>query len=90
MDEKTTVIKIDIMSIVKILLIFALGGCATMGSITQKDNYKFETTGLFIKPCQERTNLEQSNKNKKGGFFAKFAQNYFNRTIFVFYIFNHF
>ncbi|MDO8574911.1 MAG: hypothetical protein Q7R61_01405 [bacterium] len=60
-------------SIVAILLIFALGGCATMGSITQKNDYKFETTGLFVKQCKERVEFEQSNNNKKkGGFFTKF------------------
>jgi len=59
-------------SIIAVLLVFALGGCAAIGSITQKDSYKFETTGLFIKPCQERSDFEKSNQNKKGGFFAKF------------------
>ena len=60
-------------SIVAILLSLVLTGCgATMGSITQKNDYKFETTGLFVKQCKERVEFEQSNDNKKGGFFAKF------------------
>ncbi len=58
--------------IIAIILIFALGGCTAAGSITQKNDYKFETTGLFIKPCKERTELEKSNRNKKSGFFDKF------------------
>lgn len=57
---------------IAILVIFTLSGCATVGSITQKNDYKFETTGLFIKPCKERAEFEQSKDNKKGGFFAKF------------------
>lgn len=58
--------------VVAILLSFVVGGCASIGSITQKDISKFETTGLFIKPCQERTDFEKSNQNNKESFFAKF------------------
>ncbi|MBI2446248.1 MAG: hypothetical protein HYV51_00285 [Parcubacteria group bacterium] len=59
-------------TVIAFLIIFVISGCTAVGSITQKDNYKFETTGLFIKPCQERADLEKSNQNKKSGFFAKF------------------
>ena len=55
-----------------ILIAFVISGCASIGSVTQKDNYKFETTGLFINPSQEKPDLEKSNQKKKGGFFAKF------------------
>lgn len=59
-----------------ILVSAALGGCATVvGSITQKNEYKFETTGLFLKPCKERTELEKSDK-KKGGFISKFTEKF--------------
>lgn len=58
--------------IIAILLIFAFSGCAAVSSITRKNESKFETTGLFIKPCKEITDLEKSNQNKKGGFLKKF------------------
>lgn len=58
--------------IIGILLIFMLSGCAAVSSITRKSDSKFETTGLFIKPCKERVEFEKSDKNKKDGFFAKF------------------
>lgn len=57
--------------IIVILLIFTFSGCAAIGSITRKSDYKFETTGLFIKPCKERAEFENSNKNKKNGFLAR-------------------
>ena len=38
--------------VILILLSFAISGCATMGSILQKNEHKFETTGLFTKQCK--------------------------------------
>lgn len=55
-----------------IILVFALSGCAAIGSITRKNEFKFETTGLFVKPCKERADFEKSDNNKKGGFWTKF------------------
>lgn len=58
--------------IIAILLIFTLSSCASMGSVTRKNESKFETTGLFVKPCKEKEDFEKSDKNKKSGFWAKF------------------
>src|SRR3990167_5104627 len=60
--------------IISLILVFS--GCATMSNITQKNEYKFETTGLFLKPCKERVELEKSHKNKGNGFFSKLAKNF--------------
>lgn len=54
------------------LLIPIFSGCAMIGSVTQKNESKFETTGLFIKPCKERTDLEKSDRKGKNGFWSKF------------------
>lgn len=59
-------------TITVVLLVLALSGCAAMGSVTRKNESKFETTGLFTKPCKERTDFEKSKKNKNDGFWAKF------------------
>lgn len=61
--------------IVSLILVLALSGCAAVGSITQKNEYKFETTGLFLKPCKERAELEKSDKNKSG-FISKFMEKF--------------
>lgn len=55
-----------------IAIVFFISGCATIGSITKKNDHKFETTGLFIKSCKEKIELEKSDQIKKKGFFAKF------------------
>lgn len=55
-----------------ISLILTLSACAAIGSITRKNESKFETTGLFVKPCKERTDFEKSEQKEKEGFFAKF------------------
>lgn len=39
-------------AIIVILSAFFIGGCATMGGVFQKNEYKFETTGLFMKQCK--------------------------------------
>ena len=51
--------------------ILILSGCSTIGNITQKNEYKFETTGLFPRPCEKRVELEKSYQNKKSGFFSR-------------------
>lgn len=58
-----------------LILVLALSGCAAVGSITQKNEYKFETTGLFLKPCKERAELEKS-EEKKSGFISKFTEKF--------------
>lgn len=55
-------------TITVVLLVLALSGCAAMGSVTRKNESKFETTGLFTKPCKERTDFEKSKKIKMTGF----------------------
>ena len=40
-----------------VLLILALSGCATLGSLTRKNEHKFETTGLFSKSCKEQKEI---------------------------------
>lgn len=47
-------LQILIVLIFGILLIFAFSGCAVVSSVTQKNEYKFETTGLFLKQCKEK------------------------------------
>lgn len=46
--------------IIIISLIFILSGCAAIGSITRKKDYRFETTGLFIKPCQKNKSCDEN------------------------------
>lgn len=38
---------------IAILLSFTVSGCAAMSSVFQKNEYKFETTGLFVKHCKD-------------------------------------
>lgn len=57
-------------------LILLLNGCVAIGSITQKNEYKFETTGLFLKPCEEREEFEKSHKKTKSGFIYKFTEKF--------------
>ena len=63
-------------------LAFIISGCATLDSVTTKNENKFETTQLFVKVCKERTELEKSDKNKNEGigFFEKFKSSKEKRT----------
>lgn len=51
------------------LLIVFFTGCATTTSIIQKRSYDQRTTGLFIKPCKEKEDIQKDKKRK--GFEAK-------------------